>query len=111
MATVDSQTDSELVLSDWDGSNRSRASRYLDKRLAETSSNYKSVAVATFLLTAAIAGFGWLLFGVLFEHWWITGGMPAWLRWTWLVAGLLGAVVLTFKLLVPVLWYLSLIHI
>ncbi|MDA8041940.1 MAG: hypothetical protein MPJ22_05930, partial [Pirellulales bacterium] len=84
MATIDSQTDSELVLSDWEGSNRSRASRYLDKRLAETSSNYKRVAVATFLLMVAIAGFGWLLFGIFFEHWWITGGMPTWLRWAWL---------------------------
>ena len=68
MATIDSQTDSELVLSDWEGSNRSRASRYLDKRLAETSSNYKSVVVATFLLKVAIAGFGWLLFGIFFER-------------------------------------------
>ena len=45
MATIDSQTDSELVLHDWEGSNRSRAVEdILIKRLAETSSNYKSVA-------------------------------------------------------------------
>ena len=56
MATAGNQADSELVLHDWQGANRSQAAKYLDKRLAETSSNYKSVAVATFLLTTAIAG-------------------------------------------------------
>ena len=105
MATAGNQADSELVLHDWQGANRSRAAKYLDKRLAETSSNYKSVAVATFLLTTAIAGSIWLLFGVIFEHWLITGGMPAWLRWTWLLAGLFGVGLLALKWLVPILRY------
>ena len=99
------QADSELVLHDWQGANRSRAAKYLDQRLAETSSNYKSVAVATFFLTTAIAGFSWLLFGVIFEHWLIPGGMPTWLRWTWLLVGLFGAGLLALKSLVPILRY------
>jgi hypothetical protein len=53
MAIAGNQADSELVLHDWQGANRSRAAKYLDKRLAETSSNYKSMAVATFFLTTA----------------------------------------------------------
>ena len=105
MATAGNQADSELVLHDWQGANRSRAAKYLDQRLAETSSHYKSVAVATFFLTTAIAGFSWLLFGVIFEHWLIPGGMPTWLRWTWLLVGLFGAGLLALKSLVPILRY------
>ena len=31
--------------------------------------------------------------------------MPAWLRWAWLLVGLLGAIVLALKSLLPVLRY------
>ena len=105
MATAGKRTDSELVLQDWQGSDRSRAAKYLDKRLAEASSNYKSVAFATFLLTTMVAGFCWLLFGVVLDHWWIAGGMPVWIRWTWLLTGTLGVGAIAWKWLVPILRY------
>ena len=105
MATAGKRTDSELVLQDWQGADRSRAAKYLDKRLAEAGSNYKSVAFATFLLTTMVAGFCWLLFGVVLDHWWITGGMPVWTRWTWLLTGTLGVAAIAWKWLVPILRY------
>ena len=105
MATAGKRTDSELVLQDWQGADRSRAAKYLDKRLAEASSNYKSVAFATFLLTTMVAGFCWLLFGVVLDHWWIAGGMPVWIRWTWLLTGTLGVGAIAWKWLVPILRY------
>ncbi|MBT6919057.1 MAG: hypothetical protein HN985_04975, partial [Planctomycetaceae bacterium] len=105
MATAGNRTDSELVLQDWQGADRSRAAKYLDKRLAEAGSNYKSVAFATFLLTAMVAGFCWLLFGVLLDHWWIAGGMPVWVRWSWLLTGALGIGAIAWKWLVPILRY------
>ena len=105
MATAGKRTDSELVLQDWQGADRSRAAKYLDKRLAEAGSNYKSVAFATFLLTTMVAGFCWLLFGVVLDHWWITGGMPVWIRWTWLLTGTLGVAAIAWKWLVPILRY------
>ena len=105
MATAGNRTDSELVLQDWQGADRSRASKYLDKRLAEAGANYKSVAFATFLLTAVVAGFSWLLFGVVLDHWWIAGGMPVWVRWSWLLTGGLGIGIIAWKWLVPILRY------
>ena len=105
MATAGKRTDSELVLQDWQGADRSRAAKYLDKRLAEAGSNYKSVAFATFLLTTMVAGFCWLLFGVVLDHWWIAGGMPVWIRWTWLLIGTLGVGAIAWKWLVPILRY------
>jgi hypothetical protein len=105
MATAGKRTDSELVLQNWQGADRSRAAKYLDKRLAEASSNYKSVAFATFLLTTMVAGFCWLLFGVVLDHWWIAGGMPVWIRWTWLLTGTLGVGAIAWKWLVPILRY------
>ena len=105
MATAGKRTDSELVLQDWQGADRSRAAKYLDKRLAEAGSNYKSVAFATFLLTTMVAGFCWLLFGVVLDHWWITGGMPVWIRWAWLLTGTLGVAAIAWKWLVPILRY------
>ncbi len=105
MATAGNRTDSELVLQDWQGADRSRAAKYLDKRLAEAGSNYKSVAFATFLLTSMVAGFCWLLFGVVLDHWWIAGGMPVWVRWSWLLTGGLGIGAIAWKWLVPILRY------
>ena len=105
MVTAGKRTDSELVLQDWQGSDRSRAAKYLDKRLAEAGSNYKSVAFATFLLTTMVAGFCWLLFGMVLDHWWIAGGMPVWIRWTWLLIGTLGVGAIAWKWLVPILRY------
>ena len=105
MATAGNRTDSELVLQDWHGADRSRAAKYLDKRLAEAGSNYKSVAFATFLLTSMVAGFCWLLFGVVLDHWWIAGGMPVWVRWSWLLTGGLGIGAIAWKWLVPILRY------
>ncbi len=105
MATAGNRTDSELVLQDWQGADRSRAAKYLDKRLAEAGANYKSVAFATFLLTTMVVGVGWLLFGVVLDHWWIAGGMPVWVRWSWLLTGGLGIGIVAWKWLVPILRY------
>ena len=105
MATVEQQPSPALAVSDWPDAERSKASRYLAQRLAETRADFKSVAVAGFVLSLAVAGLAWLGLGILFEHWWLAGGMPVWLRWTWLLAGLAGAAAATVRWLLPLLRY------
>ena len=105
MASIDQQADGGLTLSDWPDAERSKASRYLAQRLAETRADYKSVALAGFALGAAVAGLAWLAAGILIEHWWLAGGMPLWLRWAWLLVGLAGAVAAAIRWLVPLLRY------
>ena len=105
MATVEHKPEQTLAVSDWADAERSKATQYLAKRLAETRADFKSVAVAAFTLGLAVAGLAWLAVGVLLEHWWLAGGMPVWLRWTWLLAGLVGAAAATVRWLVPLLRY------
>ncbi len=105
MATVEQQPGRVLAVSDWPDAERSKASLYLAQRLAETRADFKSVAVAGVTLSLAVAGFAWLGLGILLEHWWLAGGMPVWLRWTWLLAGLAGAAAATARWLVPLLRY------
>jgi len=105
MATIDQPPEQVLAVSDWPDAERSKASQYLAQRLAETRADYKSVALAGFTLGIAVVALAWLGVGILLEHWWLVGGMPVWLRWAWLLAGLAGATAATVRWLVPLLRY------
>lgn len=105
MATIDRPPEQVLAVSEWPDAERSKASRYLAKRLAETRADFKSVALAGFTLGIAVVALAWLGVGILLEHWWLVGGMPVWLRWAWLLAGLAGATAATVRWLVPLLRY------
>lgn len=90
MATA-SQTPSEpLAVGRWaeEGESDSKSERYLARRLAAASADYKGVALTTFLLAAAVGSLSWIAFGVIFEHWLLPGGLPRSARWAWLLTGL-----------------------
>lgn len=105
MATIEKHPESALTLAEWQAADRSKAARYLAARLAETRASYRSVSVATFVLTVAVATAGWLAFGIVLEHWWLAGGMPVWMRWAWLGCGLTAIVVAGVKWLLPLCRY------
>jgi hypothetical protein len=79
--------------------------RYLAARLAAATADYKGVALTTFLLGAGVGVFVWLGIGILAEHWVVAGGLPRWLRWTWLAAGLVALVAAALRWLVPLMRY------
>ncbi len=105
MATIEKHPESALTLAEWRAADRSKAARYLAARLAETRASYRSVSVATFVLTVAVVTAGWLAFGIVLEHWWLAGGMPVWMRWAWLGCGLTAIVVAGVKWLLPLCRY------
>ena len=105
MATIEKQPETALTIAEWQDADRSKASRYLSDRLTETRADYRSVAVATFVLATAVAGTIWLAFGILLEHWLLVGGMPAWLRWSWLLLGIAGLLAASIRWLIPLYWY------
>lgn len=105
MATIEKQPESALTLAEWQAADRSKAARYLADRLAETRASYRSVSVATFVLTVTVAAAGWLAFGIVLEHWWLVGGMPVWMRWAWLGCGLTAIMVAGVKWLLPLCRY------
>ncbi|NBV44882.1 MAG: hypothetical protein EBR86_04405 [Planctomycetia bacterium] len=79
--------------------------RYLAGRLAAATADYKGVALTTFLLGAGVAAMGWLAIGVIAEHWLVAGGLPRWLRWTWLASGLVALVAAAIRWLLPLVRY------
>ncbi|NBP88568.1 MAG: hypothetical protein EBU59_08700, partial [Planctomycetia bacterium] len=105
MATIEKQPETALTIAEWRDAGRSKASRYLADRLTETRSDYRSVAVATFVLGVAVAGACWLAFGIMLEHWLLVGGMPVWLRWAWLALGIAGLLAASLHWLVPLFRY------
>jgi len=102
MATVSRTPGDPLAVPNWaaEGDGESKSERYLAKRLAAAGAEYKGVALTTFLLAAGVGGMLWLACGVVAEHWLVPGGLPAWLRWAWLAAGvaLLAAAVVRWVL-------------
>ncbi|MFM8709529.1 MAG: hypothetical protein ACKOHK_15975, partial [Planctomycetia bacterium] len=90
MATAAHSTPEPLAVRGWndDGEADSKSERYLARRLAAASADFKGVALTTFLLGAGVAALLWVAGGVLLEHWLVVGGLPRWARWTWLLSGL-----------------------
>jgi len=93
MATVTRTADDPLAVAGWgEHDPASKSERYLARRLAEAGAEVKGVALTTVALSAAVAGMIWVLLGVIAEHWLVSGGLPAWARWSWLaVAGVAAA--------------------
>ena len=107
MATVSQRSTDPLAVAGWsEGVDpESKSDRYLSKRLAAAGSDYKGVAITTFLLAAGVGVLLWLACGILVEHWGVPGGLPAWARWAWLAAGLLVFVMAVGRWIVPLVRY------
>ncbi|MBM4058759.1 MAG: hypothetical protein FJ275_11110, partial [Planctomycetes bacterium] len=107
MATVTDRPTDPLAVRPWDRTalEGSKSDRYLAQRFAAASADFKGMALLTFLLACGVVAMGWLVLGVLAEHWLVPGGLPAWVRWGWLVAGGVAAVGAAVRWLVPLLVY------
>lgn len=97
----------DLAVGRWDlgTAEPSKSDRYLARRLAAASADYKSVACTTFFLGAAVAGGAWLAAGVLAEHWLVPGGLSPAIRWAWLGVALIALVAAAVRWLVPLVRY------
>ena len=107
MATAPSSSDG-LSVAGWaagPAEQATKSDRYLARRLAEASADFKSVAFTTFLLGVSVAAAVWLVCGVVLEHWLVPGGLPVWARWTWLGTGLAALLAAVVRWLVPLLRY------
>ncbi len=107
MATASRAASDPLAVPAWvaDGDVESKSERYLAKRLAAAGADFKGVALTTFLLAAGVGVMLWLAFGVIVEHWLMPGGLPAWVRWAWLAAGLVVLAAAVVRWVVPLLRY------
>ena len=103
MASLSDQGSNPLAVRPWgrDAIEGSKSEQYLARRFAAAIADFKGMVVATFLLAAAVAAVGWVLAGVLVEHWLVPGGLPAWARWAWLAIGLTAVVAAAARWLVP----------
>ncbi|MFM8434567.1 MAG: hypothetical protein ACKOBP_04375 [Planctomycetia bacterium] len=97
----------DLAVSRWDpgAEEPSKSDRYLARRLAAASADYKSVACTTFLLGAAVTGGAWLALGILAEHWLVPGGLSPTVRWAWLGVALVALSAAAVRWLVPLVRY------
>jgi hypothetical protein len=100
-------TNHDLAVTSWqsDGEAESKSDRYLARRLAAASADFKGVAVTTFVLGAAVCGGVWLALGVVVEHWLVPGGLSPGLRWAWLGVAALALVAAAIRWLVPLVRY------
>ncbi|MGI9177020.1 MAG: hypothetical protein ACR2IT_04090, partial [Pirellulales bacterium] len=107
MATASQNPTDPLAVAAWsdDGVVESKSERYLAKRLKAAGADYKGVAVTTFLLAAAVGAMLWLGSGVVVEHWFVPGGLPAWARWSWLAVGLMAFVAAAVRWMLPLVRY------
>ena len=107
MATVSHTTNEPLAVGAWvdDGTTDSKSERYLAKRLAAASADYKGVALTTFLLAVGVAVLVWVACGIVLEHWLVAGGLPRWARWAWLTTGLAAFAAASVRWIVPLLRY------
>ena len=97
----------DLAVGRWDpgAEEPSKSDRYLARRLAAASADFKSVACTTFLLGAAVAGGAWLAVGILAEHWLVPGGLSPPIRWAWLGIALVAFIAAAVRWLVPLVRY------
>jgi len=97
----------ELAVAGWQsgGEAESKSDRYLARRLAAASADFKGVALTTFVLGAAVCGGAWLVLGILVEHWLVPGGLSPSLRWAWLGVAALALVAAAIRWLVPLVRY------
>ena len=107
MATASRTASDPLAVPSWvaEGEAESKSERYLAKRLAAAGADFKGVALTTFLLAAGVGAMLWLACGVIVEHWLIPGGLPAWVRWAWLAAGLVVLAAAVVRWVVPLMRY------
>ena len=97
----------DLAVAGWQsgGEAESKSDRYLARRLAAASADFKGVALTTFVLGAAVCGGAWLVLGILVEHWLVPGGLSPSLRWAWLGVAALALVAAAIRWLVPLVRY------
>jgi len=107
MATASHPTSEPLAVGVWgdDGETESKSERYLARRLAAASADYKGVALTTFLLGAGVTTLLWIASGILLEHWIVPGGLPRWARWLWLLTGLAAIVAAGVRWILPLMRY------
>jgi len=107
MATVSQNPNDPLAVAAWsgDGETESKSERYLARRLKAAGVDFKGVAVTTFLLAAAVGAVLWLACGIIVEHWFVPGGLPAWARWAWLTLGLAAFVAAAVRWILPLIRY------
>jgi len=107
MSTASHPTTEPLAVGAWgdDGDSDSKSERYLARRLAAASADYKGVAFTTFLLGAGVGILVWVACGVALEHWVVSGGLPRWARWTWLLLGLAAVVAAAIRWILPLVRY------
>jgi hypothetical protein len=96
-----------LAVAVWrdDGTPDSKSERYIARRLAAATADFKGVALTTFVLGVGVATMVWLAAGVATEHWLVPGGLPRWARWAWLTAGLAALVAAAVRWIVPLIRY------
>ena len=97
----------DLAVTGWqsDGESESKSDRYLARRLAAASADFKGVALTTFVLSAAVCGGAWLVLGILAEHWLVPGGLSPSLRWAWLGSAVVALAAAAVRWLVPLVRY------
>ena len=80
MATGAERTSDPLAVAPWRPADTvdSKSEQYLARRFAAASSEYRSVALTTFVMGLGLGVLAWLLVGVLVEHWLVPGGLPRW---------------------------------
>ncbi|MDA1040565.1 MAG: hypothetical protein O3A37_09795, partial [Planctomycetota bacterium] len=106
MATVSTESSHQLAVGSWSGGGAdSKSERYLAKRLAAAGADYKGVALTIFLLGSAAVALSWLAVGVLAEHWLVPGGLPRWVRWTWLGTAVSALVIAIVRWVLPLIRY------
>jgi hypothetical protein len=97
--------DDPLAVPAWREDGESKSERYIARRLAAATADFKGVALTTFVLAAGVAAMAWLACGVVVEHWLVPGGLPRWARWTWLAAGLVAVAAAVVRWIVPLVRY------
>ena len=107
MATASHPPPEPLAVGTWadDGEFDSKSERYLARRLAAASADYKGVAITTFLLGAGVATLVWVACGVVLEHWLVPGGLSRLARWTWLLTGLAAIAAAGVRWILPLMRY------
>ncbi|MFM8414161.1 MAG: hypothetical protein ACKOCX_05495, partial [Planctomycetota bacterium] len=107
MATVSEHPADPLAVRPWgkDATEGSKSEQYLSQRFAAAIADFKGMALVTFLLAFGVGAVGWVVVGVLAEHWLVPGGLPSWARWGWLAVAVIGTAAAVVRWLMPLLLY------